>query len=389
MKKYVLSLMLISVCQASFSQEFQGQTLGADSELQTFPIRGVVYDVGLMYGGETLSLPDFNPEQVDYDMNVISNILSCNAVRIEGDNLARLVKAAEIAGSYKLKVFFNPWKMEAGPEEVVEYMRKGAEEAERLRERGLDIVFVAGCEYSMFNKGVIDGDTQNERMNALMELGASGESRAKAQEVLDGMSAKLNAILGIISKNVREAFKGEVTYASGTWESVDWSNFDIVGVDYYRNGESESDYVQGLERYRSEGKPIVVMEMGCCTYKGAAQRGSFAFAIYKGIDGQGNAIYENGVVPIRDETEQADYVETVIRLLSPAGIGGVFVFVFRYPIYPYKPDGIDLDMTSYALVKSFPPEDSHSKRIPSWQPKEAFFRLGKIYTRQASREPLE
>ncbi len=36
-------------------------------------------------------------------------------------------------------------------------------------------------------------------------------------------------------------------------------------------------------------------------------------------------------------------------------------------------------MTSYALVKSFPATDARSQRLPAWEPKRAFFRLGEVY----------
>lgn len=43
--------------------------------------------------------------------------------------------------------------------------------------------------------------------------------------------------------------------------------YDIVGIIYYRLGETKEQYVAGLERH-GFGKPLV-MEVGCCTYEGA------------------------------------------------------------------------------------------------------------------------
>ena len=57
----------------------------------------------------------------------------------------------------------------------------------------------------------------------------------------------------------------------------------------------------------------------------------------------------------------------------------LLVYVFSYPIFPYSGDGIDYDMTSYALVRSFPATDARSQRSPAWEPKRAFFRLGEVY----------
>lgn len=51
---------------------------------------GVVYDVGLMFGGKNLSVANFRQEQVAYDMSITKHVLNCNTVRIEGEDLDRL-----------------------------------------------------------------------------------------------------------------------------------------------------------------------------------------------------------------------------------------------------------------------------------------------------------
>ena len=80
--------------------------------------RGVVYDVGLQYNLGNYSVETFNPELVKYDMSVIVNELHANTVRIEGEDISRLVRATEIAHAAGLKVFFNPWKMGANDDET-------------------------------------------------------------------------------------------------------------------------------------------------------------------------------------------------------------------------------------------------------------------------------
>lgn len=351
-------------------------------------MRGVVYDCGLMFGGKNLSMEVFDERQVGYDMDVIAHILMCNTVRVEGEDLSRLRTATLLAHKAGLRVFFNPWKHEATAEETIRYMSAAAKVAEELRRQGVDLVFVAGCEYTLFSKGAFPGDTFDERIGWLTNLGKASKSPEEAMNKLNEASGRLNKILADICKAVRQEFKGKVMYSSGTWEQVDWSLFDLVGVDYYRNGETADAYVHGLDRYRPLGKPIVCMEVGCCTYEGAAPRGGFGFSILQGVDAEGNGIYEGGVMPKRSEKEQADYVEDQVTLLHEAGIDGVFVYVFRYPIYPYREKGCDKDMTSYSLVKSFAEDDARSRQFPSWQPKEAFFRLGKVFSQIESRERL-
>ncbi len=346
-------------------------------------LRGVVYDVGLMFNGTSLSVAHFDTAQVAFDMNVISRLMRCNSVRIEGEDLGRLKAAAELAHQEGLKIFFNPWKHQADADETTAYVEHAAKVAEELRQRGADITFVAACEYTLFSKGAFPGETFDERIGWLMSLGQdpSEQGRAAAFQQLQEKNRELNKILKRLCKAIRRQFNGPVTYSSGAWESVDWSMFDVVGVDYYRNGESAADYVAGLDRYKSENKPVIAMEMGCCAYEGAAPKGGFGFSVLQGEDANGDAIWEGGVKPTRSEKEQADYIEENILLLEKAQADGVFVYVFRYPIYPYSDSGIDKDMVSYALVKSFAPDDARSRLMPSWQPKEAFYRLGALFAK--------
>lgn len=293
-----------------------------------------------------------------------------------GESIERLIAASRIANRYGLRILFNPWKMEADRDQTMAYMSEAAEAAEKLRNEGMDLIFVAGCEYSLFCRGVFPGITLDQRINYLFSLGADPST---ALSKLNDANRKLNNILAVLCKTIRNKYKGLLTYSSGTWEKVDWNLFDIVGVDYYRRGESDKDYLAGIESYRVSGKPLYIMEFGCCAYNGAAPRGGEGFAIYKGIDSNGNAIYEGGVVPERNEKEQADYVEEVLGLLDKASVDGACVFVFSYPIYPYEKEGIDMDMVSYSLVKYYPEGNPRWNRIPAWTPKEVFYRLGRIY----------
>ena len=338
---------------------------------------GVVYDAGLMFGGKNLSVANFRPEQVAYDMSIIKHVLNCNTVRIEGEDLDRLSIATREASKQGLKVLFNPWKMESDSATTVNYMRQASEVAEKLRMEGADLIFVTGCEYTLFNRGVFPGNSLEERLAWLSNLGKMPNPMA----TLQAKNKTLNQILQSMLSEVRKNFRGKVVYSSGAWETVDWDNFDYIGVDYYHNNESDEQYVEGFSRYKSMGKPVIVMEMGCCAYQGAAERGGSGFAIFKGVDSEGNGIYEGGKKPVRDESVQADYISKNVGLLQKAGASGIFVYVFSYPIYPYSKSGVDFDMTSYALVKSFPPTDARYKQIPSWEPKEAFYRVGEIFSK--------
>lgn len=377
----VISVFLFTPCSANKESKDKSRTEMQDikksDEMNQLKFRGVVYDVGLQYNSGSYSVEKFNGELVKYDMAVIANKLHANTVRIEGEDISRLVRATEIAHAVGLKVFFNPWKMGANDKETITYMEEAAIAAEKLRLQGIDLVFVAGCEYSLFSKGVFPGESLNDRI-AYMIAKSNNPSHphGKNPELTDAYR-KLNVILSDICKVVRPQFKGMVTYASGTWEDVDWSLFDIIGVDYYRNGESEQQYIDGLKKYKST-KPLIVMEVGSCTYEGAAVRGSGGFAILQGTNPDGTIKYEGGKTPIRSEKEQADYVETQINLLSKTEVQGIFIFVFSFPTMFYS-EAIDLDMTSFSLVKSFSKDDPRSQKLPTWEPKEAYTRLAEVY----------
>src|SRR5690348_3757246 len=111
--------------------------------------RGVVYDVGLKFTEDVLSVDPFSRELVEHDMRAIADTLHANAVRIEGEDIGRLVTATQVAHACGLSVFFNPWKMNADADETRAYLAEAAQAAERLRNEGVDIVFVAGCEYTI------------------------------------------------------------------------------------------------------------------------------------------------------------------------------------------------------------------------------------------------
>lgn len=361
---------------------------GAESEMKSVEIkkvpkyRGVVYDVGLNFavvhdmglnGPGGLSTPGFDTALVEYDMRVIRNDLHANAVRIEGGVIERLVFAARVAHKLGLAVFFNPWKMGVGPDELRPYYAAAAREAEVLRKEGVDIVFIAGCEYPIFQSGILAGETVTERV-----------FRRPIEQLIADLRAKrpqLNEYLRSFVDVIRREFAGPVTYAATTLEDIDWSMFDIVGVDHYRGGESAEQYVEKLNNYKEHKKPVVVMEFGCCTYAGAAKLGGGGYMVLEGSNPDGSGRFKNGVVPTRSEEEQADYVETQTKLIVNSGVEGLFVYVYALPLYSHGEGAKDLDLVSYSLVKTFPKDNPRSKQMPPWAPKQSFHRVAELYAR--------
>ena len=342
--------------------------------------RGVVYDVGLRFSEPALSVEPFDPNLVTHDMNAIAKDLHTNAVRIEGEDIHRLETASRIAHAAGLAVFFNPWKMNASIEECQSYYGEAAMTAEQLRADGIDIVFVAGCEYTIFNKGVFPGETFQERVAWFAgSFGAGAESMPEQmlESVLE-KSKELNESLRSFVAIIRQRFTGPVTYSAGSWEAVDWDIFDIVGVDHYRRGESEEKYVGSLDKHRL-GKPLIVMEVGCCAYVGAGPRGDGGFALLQGTNPDGTGIFKDGVVPVRSEEEQAEYVGTQLQLLDGARVDGVFAYVFSFPSMPLGTGDRDMDMMCFSFVKTFPKSDPRSDEMPPWAPKKSFYRLAEVF----------
>lgn len=263
--------------------------------------------------------------------------------------------------------------------ELPAYFRKAARAAETLRKEGVDIVFVCGCEITMFNQGIIPGETLMDRLAWFVKF-SQNITGSEAENEMRKKSVQLNDILREVTSAVRESYTGLMTYAAGVWESVDWSRFNITGIDYYRYGESAEEYVAGLGRYRTD-KTFMVMEVGCCSYEGAAARGGGGFMLLEGMNPDGSGKFAENVVPVRSEQEQADYVGEQLELLSKADVEGVFIYVFSFPIYRLGEGARDMDMMSFSLVKTFPEEDPRSRHMPPWAPKKAFKRIADFYQR--------
>ncbi len=337
--------------------------------------KGVVYDVGLRFNENgSLSVEPFDPELVKYDINTIAKDLNANTIRIEGEDINRLVVAARAAHAAGLTVYFNPWKMNVPIEQLPSYYRKAAKAAEVLRKEGVDILFVAGCEISLFNQGILPGSTLMERIGWMGSLA----NQSDASQILNDRSKRLNHVLRNITEAVKKEFSGSITYASGTWEMVDWNLFDIVGVDYYRSGETSSDYINGLKRFQID-KPLVVMEVGSCAYKGASKLGAGCFALLQGVNSDGTGKYLNDDIPERSEAEQANYVDEQLNLINQAGADGVFIYVFSFPTYRFGNGEKDLDKMSFSLVKTYPKSDPRAMQIPPWSPKESFYKVAQFF----------
>ena len=333
-------------------------------------LKGINYDAGTFYTPGICTRPVLNDDVLRKEIGIIRNDLHCECIRISGYDIERLKKASEFALESGLQVWLSPVFIDATQEQYAVYIRECALAAEKLRTKYNNIVFVAGCEFSLYMHGFIPGDNCYERIAKMFGFGFLLNAiglRNKAYK-------KMNAYLDRIVQSIRSVFNGKVTYASGTWEKVDWTVFDIVSINHYRASYNQSRYVQKLKSYRISGKPVAVTEFGCCTYEGAEKAGGGGWKIIETKDGKSKV--KNNYK--RSETTQADYIIDLLEIFRQEDVYASFVFTYINPGYEHHPDSAyDLDMASYAIVK--PVKSENPDEGLTFLPKEAFYRLAEYY----------
>jgi hypothetical protein len=236
--------------------------------------KGVCYDVGRVMMGSDWRIK-YDPRVVRRELQIIKDDLHCNAVRICGLDLERLTAASEDALALGLEVWFCPEMWDRSQEETLQYISRAAAAAEELRERWPGrVVFSVGSELTLFMRGIVEGDNVFDRMS----------SPAFWQNVTAGRhNAPLNAFLARANEAARAVFQGKVVYFSVPLETVEWGPFDFVGVDHYRDARTKEVYGKMVEAYLAHGKPVIVGELGCCTYQGADKLGGSGFVVAFGM----------------------------------------------------------------------------------------------------------
>ena len=324
--------------------------------------KGINYDTGFSPGGRN-SREDFDAGIVRREMHVIARELHCTAVRVSGGDPGRLSIAGELAAAEGLEVWFAPFPCELTTEQLAPLFADCADRAEHLRRAGGQVVLVAGCELTLFAAGFLPGGTVYERIDGLK---SGGQQLHAAFAELPG---KLNGFLATTAEDVRSRFGGPVTYASGTWEPVDWHPFDIAAVDAYRDAANAGAFRSQLRKQRQHGKPLAVTEFGCCGYAGAGDRGGMGWAI---IDASTDPPRLDGDY-VRDEAEQVGYLEELTAIFAAEGVDLAFWFTFAgYGLVHDTDPHRDLDLASYGLVKMLPGGPGTGYHGLGWEPKLAF-----------------
>ncbi len=299
--------------------------------------RGVCYDVGRVMWGQDWR-PQFSPEEARRELQIIRDDRHCNAVRICGQDLGRLMAAGGHALDCGLQVWLSPELWDHSPGDTAGYIAKAADAAEELhRHRPGQVAFSVGSEATLFMAGIVEGTSVFERLER-----PDFWERIKAGE----HNGPLNVFLAEAAERAREVFHGPVTYASVPLETVEWSRFDFVSVDLYRGAQLKDRFTDVLHRYLALERPVAITEFGCCTYRGAAGAGGRDSPSSTSPRKTGRARHR-GSTAARELTE-------MLSIFDAAGVDATFVMTFAAPLNPTSDDPLyDLDMASYSLVKSF------------------------------------
>lgn len=321
--------------------------------------KGINYDTGFVPGGHH-SRPNFDLAQVKNEIQVIKSELHCTSVRISGADPERIAAAGAFAAEAGLEIWFAPFPCELSQDATRDVLLDCADRAEALRRDGAEVVLVTGCELSLFGAGFAAGDTFAERIPNLF----GGDVPA--------VNAQLSGYLGAVVEVARDRFGGKITYASGPWEDegFDWTAFDFVSVDGYRDADNYQRFPGEIRRRFRHGKPVAITEFGCCTYQGAAGKGGMGWAIFdqQAVPARLDADY------VRDEGEQVRYLHDLLAIFEAEGVDSAFWFTFAGFGLPHRDDPrTDLDLASYGAVAML--DDSGA----SWRPKEVFHALAAAY----------
>jgi hypothetical protein len=440
--------------------------------------RGVCYDVGSVYSGlgwRFSTRPRFDPEITRRELEIIKTELHCNAVRIIGRDIGRLMRAAEAALELELEVWLSPAMYGKSPDQTLDFYLAAARAAEKLRRAHVpgasepgsgtpgsgepgsgepgssasaagvpaqpcaaesgeseartdqsaaqahgqaagghatdseplcpdcpgalclrarlrassqvssQIVFCLGGELSLFMLGIVPGRSIPERVANMIAQAKAGDT---------SHTDLLNAFLARASQALRPVFGGPLTYAALIGESVDWTRFDFVGLDHYRDARIKDRYADMLRPFLGCGRPVVVTEVGMRGYRGAEDSGTLGFGV---IDHQSQYLHQlplvgrlvkarlNGAY-VRDEGLQARELTEVLGVLDAAGVDGVFVNSFVEPLSPFSDDPRhDLDMSALSLVKSYENKRGATFADMTWEPKEAFMAVADYFAGQPAR----
>ncbi|WP_188194167.1 hypothetical protein [Nonomuraea sp. SYSU D8015] len=315
--------------------------------------------------GISYAIENAPTDVVRRNLRVIAEELHCTTVMLIGTETESHIAAAQHALEAGLDVYVRPYFADRPRSAQLAHLAATAAGAEELRARHPGrVTLLVGSEFSLTAPGMIPGPRVFVRLQVLV--------RPRLRRLFDRrITRRLNRLLADALSTARRCFHGPITYAAGAWEKVDWSGFDLIGVNLYRSGSDPAAYQKRLQALLDGAdKPVVITEFGCGAHIGADQRGPGSFRIVQWFADEPRV--KDGHV--RDEHTQAAYLGELIDLYAAHGVHGCFVFTFAMPDFPHHPDPRhDLDMAGFGVVKA-PADD-----IWAWEPKEAFHEVARRY----------
>ncbi|GAA1489261.1 hypothetical protein [Brachybacterium sacelli] len=290
--------------------------------------------------GVSYLVDDVDSALLRRDVDVIADELFCNAVMIIGRDRDQLLEAAGHTLRRGLSVHLRPDATDLDLTGMLDQLAAVAQDAQRMRAEHPDqVVLVVGSEFSHSVSGIVPAPRSFLRLALIL----------KAHRLLRRrIDARLPRMLERAAATARAHFAGPVTYSAASWENVDWSLFDLVGVSLYRAAGNHADYPARVAALvRDHGRPFVVTEFGCGAFTGAQDRGAGSFQIVNWFSEPPRI---RGDHP-RDEAVQARYLSELLDLYDGAGVHGGFVFTYAMPDFPRHDDPAqDLDKAGFALV---------------------------------------
>lgn len=341
--------------------------------------KGICYDTGFLdgtglHGGGT-SRERFDPELVRRELTIIRDDLHCTAVQVVGGDPDRLDLAARCAAELGLAVWFSPYPLERTAEQIRSLLLDCAHRAERLRRDGAEVVFVAGVELSMMNRGFLDGDTVADRLGYLFADPAARPAR------IAEVQARLGEFFRDLVPAIRAAFHGPVTYAAIQFEGVDWTLFDIVTLELIRSADVADRFRDGVRTLVAQPKPLAITGFGTATWRGSGDVAPRSMQIL-GSDPTTGELRLTEVLE-RDEAGQANYLRELLELFDGEGVDSTFVHLFALYNLPHRPDGDprdDLDLASLGVVKVLDGKLGETYPGMPWEPKAAFAAIADRYS---------
>ncbi|MET3425408.1 hypothetical protein BJ973_004620 [Actinoplanes tereljensis] len=324
---------------------------------------GMTYDVGFVRDGAN-SIPHLDLELVRRELAIIRDDLHCTAVQIVGGDPERLEAVARIATGLGLEVWFTPYPLDLAPDQIEALFLECARRAARVQGQ---VVFVAGVELSIMNRGFIDGDRLEQRLEHLF---GDAQRIAEAQD-------RLGRFFRTVVPAIREVFGGRVTYSAIQFEGVDWSLFDFVTFELIRSAEVAHLFRGAVRTLVAQPKPVAITGFGTATWRGAGDVAPRSMAILQ----DGPPLRLDGVYE-RDEAGQAAYLDELLEIFDSEGVDSAFVHLFALHNLPHRPDGDprdDLDLASLGIVKVL--ENGTGNTYPGlpWEPKAAFAAVAARY----------